>query len=91
MSNAKSMAVGLAALTTVLVVAMAATPALAYVGPGAGVSLFGAAIGVLVAIFTALGIILLWPIRMLIKLIRGTRAKSEAAAQAKASEAGETG
>jgi lipoprotein signal peptidase len=42
-------------------------PAYAYVGPGAAVGLFSAAAGFVVAIFSAIGIILLWPIRALMK------------------------
>lgn len=57
--------------------------AYAYVGPSAGLSLFSAAVGFLVAIFSAIGIILLWPIRMLLKWIRGN-------ANAKMVEEGDT-
>ena len=53
-----------------LILASVATPAQAYVGPGAGVSLFGAAIGFVVAIFSALGVLLLWPIRVVAKKLR---------------------
>jgi len=42
-------------------------PAEAYVGPGAGVSLIGAAVGLLVAIGTALAIIVLVPLRAIKK------------------------
>lgn len=41
--------------------------ALAYVGPGAGLSLIGSLIGMGVAIIAAIGAILFWPIRALIK------------------------
>lgn len=37
--------------------------AVAYVGPGAAVSLFGALIGLVVAVGAAFGILLLWPLR----------------------------
>ncbi|HYL58316.1 MAG TPA: hypothetical protein VEU51_05555 [Candidatus Acidoferrales bacterium] len=53
-----------------LILASVATPAQAYVGPGAGVSLFGAAIGFVVAIFSALGVLLLWPIRAVARKLR---------------------
>lgn len=52
-----------AAATLMLV----ATPAVAYVGPGAGLSLLGALWGVLFAIFAALAFVVIWPIRRLIK------------------------
>lgn len=47
--------------------------AYAYVGPGAGVGLLGATTGFLVAFFSAIGVVLLWPIRALVKKIRGTK------------------
>lgn len=58
-------------------VCMVAQPALAYIGPGAGVSLFGAAFGLIAAVVSALGFVLLWPIRSLLKKRRAaTQAKS---------------
>lgn len=41
----------------------ASEAALAYVGPGAGLSLLGALWGLLLAIGAALGFVVLWPIR----------------------------
>lgn len=46
--------------------------AVAYIGPGAGLSLIGSLIGVIVAVLMALGILLSWPVRILIRRIRGT-------------------
>lgn len=48
-------------------------PAYAYVGPGAGVSLIGAAIGLILAIVLALGVIVLWPLRRLMKHRKAAR------------------
>jgi len=45
----------------------AATPALAYVGPGAGLSLLGALWGVVVAILAALAFVVIWPVRQMIR------------------------
>jgi membrane protein implicated in regulation of membrane protease activity len=45
----------------------AATPAFAYVGPGAGLSLLGALWGVAAAVVVALAFVVIWPVRRLIK------------------------
>lgn len=42
---------------------LAAGPAAAYVGPGAGLSLVGALWALVVALFAAISFVLLWPIR----------------------------
>lgn len=56
-----------AAIMAGAVCALAAPgPALAYVGPGAGISLIGSTLGLLVALATAVGIIILWPLRSLL-------------------------
>ena len=60
----KRRAVGLG---TAALLVVAATPAAAYVGPGAGLSLLGALWGVLFAVFAALAFVVIWPIRRLIK------------------------
>ncbi len=46
---------------------LAASPAWAYVGPGAGLSLLGALWGVVAAIVLALAFVVIWPVRRLIK------------------------
>ncbi len=56
-------------------------PAYAYVGPGAAVGVFSAAAGFVVAFFSAIGVILLWPIRALIKKLRETRIAGVASGQ----------
>ena len=60
-----------------VLMAAIATPAHAYVGPGAGVSLFGAAIGLVIAVFSALGVIVMWPIRVLAKKLRRVRSETK--------------
>ena len=42
-------------------------PAMAYIGPGAGITMLGALWGVLVAIVLAIGSVLFWPIRALMR------------------------
>lgn len=49
-----------------------ASPAFAYVGPGAGLSLLGALWGLLAAVAAALAFVLFWPIK---RMIRGRREK----------------
>lgn len=44
-----------------------AAPAAAYVGPGAGISLLGALWGVIAAVAIALGFVLFWPVRRMLK------------------------
>ena len=47
------------------------TPALAYIGPGAGITMLGALWGVIVAVVLALGAVLFWPIRALLRRRKG--------------------
>jgi len=47
--------------------ALAAAPAIAYVGPGAGLTLLGALWGLIVAVVLSVGFILLWPLRRLMR------------------------
>ncbi len=47
---------------------------LGYVGPGTGLSLGAALIGVIVALFASIGLTLLWPLRILIRKLRGRHA-----------------
>jgi membrane protein implicated in regulation of membrane protease activity len=54
--------------------AFSAGPALAYIGPGAGLSLLGALWGVLAAVFAVFAFLLLWPLR---RLLRRRKAKTE--------------
>ncbi len=61
------------------------TSAQAYVGPGAGISVLGSLLGILATIVLAIGAILMWPIR---KMLKRKKAKASAlAANAEVTEA----
>jgi len=51
------------AVAVILGAATMAEPALAYVGPGAGLSLLGALWGLLLALLAAIGFVVGWPFR----------------------------
>ena len=55
------------AMATITALTLAATPAMAYVGPGAGLSLLGAFWGLLVAILAALAFVVVYPIRRMMR------------------------
>lgn len=76
--------------------ALWSAPALAYIGPGAGITMLGALWGVVVAIALAIGAVLLWPIRILFRRRRKSTAESadetmEETSEAETSDAGEGG
>lgn len=50
---------------------------LAYVGPGAGLSALGALWALIASIGVALGVILIWPFRFLIRKIRSRKKDSD--------------
>lgn len=54
-------------VSTLLLVTLWASPALAYIGPGAGITMLSALWGVVVAIALALAAVLFWPIRALVR------------------------
>ena len=60
------------------------SPAFAYVGPGAGISVLGSLLGILATIFVAIGAILFWPLRKYLKrrkLRRSSMAGKEVAGE----------
>ncbi len=65
--------------------------AMAYVGPGAGISLIGALVGLVAAVFAALGLVLSWPIRKMLKRFRAAKKEEAAKAAGDASPAPDTG
>ena len=66
-------------ITALILLTLIASPAGAYVGPGAGISVLGSLLGILATIFVAFGAILFWPVR---KLMRRRKAKMEAGVSA---------
>ena len=61
--------------------ALAAAPAFAYVGPGAGLTLLGALWGLIVAVVLSVGFILLWPVRRLLRRNKQVSATSDRQAE----------
>ena len=68
-------------LLSILVALTKSNAALAYVGPGAGLSLLGALWGLLLAAGVALTFVVLWPVRQWRKRLRTRRAAAAAQAQ----------
>ena len=64
-----------------LTVGLADTAA-AYVGPGAGLSLLGAFWGLLLAVAAALGFVIFWPVRRMLRRKRANGAAAQPAAEA---------
>jgi len=57
--------------------------ALAYIGPGAGISVVGSLLGILATFFVAIGAILFWPVR---KFLKRRKARREALAVAQSED-----
>ena len=76
-------------LAVAIGVSLFATPAFAYIGPGAGITMLGALWGVVVAAVLAVAAVLLWPLRVLFRRRRRARA-STADADAQTSESPST-
>lgn len=54
-----------------------ATPAMAYIGPGSGISLLGGIWTVVVGFVLALAAILIWPIRYMIRRMRARKSAGQ--------------
>ncbi len=64
-------------LTTLLLATLTAAPAAAYIGPGAGIPVLGSIIGILVTIVLAIGAILFWPIRKMLRKKKAGQTQTE--------------
>ena len=49
------------------------SPAFAYIGPGAGISVLGSLLSILATIFVAIGAIIFWPLRKYLKRRKARR------------------
>ncbi len=73
------------AFLTVITLLLTGTAA-AYVGPGAGISVLGALWGLIIGVVMAVGIILFWPIRLMIRKIKANKGDQATGANTTASE-----
>jgi hypothetical protein len=78
-----TMAKPLSLLFAALAILLVAPPAEAYIGPGAGITLIVSFIGLLVAVVAAIGAVLFWPLR---RLMKRRRAAATTAPQTDAAE-----
>lgn len=75
--------------TLAAVLALAAPQAAeAYIGPGAGLSVGGAVIGVFVTLLMAAAVVLLWPLRMVMRRLRRARTSAQGGRQGPPEEPG---
>lgn len=74
-------------LLTVLLLAQISA-AIAYVGPGAGISVLGSLLSILATIFVAIGAILFWPLR---KYLQRRKARRQTTAGTEVAKAGDEG
>lgn len=65
----RNLSFGLACLLLALGLTVSG-PAMAYIGPGAGITMLGALWGVVVAVLLAVGAVLFWPIRAVLRRVR---------------------
>ncbi|MEM9530674.1 MAG: hypothetical protein AAGA23_07130 [Pseudomonadota bacterium] len=73
-------------LLAALIALLSCGPAAAYIGPGAGISFLGSIGGIIITILVALGAILLWPIRRMMKRRKAATGDASAAADPSASD-----
>jgi hypothetical protein len=57
----------------VFILLASVSPAPAYIGPGAGISVLGSLLSILATVFVAIGAVLFWPLRKLMKRRKARR------------------
>ena len=77
-------------IIAILLLAFLAGPAQAYVGPGAGISVLGSLLGILATILVAIGAIVFWPVRKLLKRRKAATAASQVAESSTESSAADS-
>ncbi|MBT8064735.1 MAG: hypothetical protein KJN94_06925 [Gammaproteobacteria bacterium] len=78
-------------LITLALLTLASSPLLAYVGPGAGISVLGSLLGILATIVVAIAAIVLWPVRKMLKRRKSRESLAADSAAGGASEDPTTG
>lgn len=73
-------------LSALTVSMLLASPAIAYIGPGAGISVLGSLLSILATIFVAIGAIVFWPVRKYLKRRKARRASTDGAAVERTSD-----
>jgi membrane protein implicated in regulation of membrane protease activity len=75
--NPSSMANNMLKIITLILLAILLlapiSPAVAYIGPGAGISVLGSLLSILATIFVAIGAIIFWPLRKFMKRRKARR------------------
>lgn len=78
-------------LAAIIAMVFAASPAFAYIGPGAGISMLGALWAVIAGIVLAIAGLLIWPIRALMRRRKAHTAPASTNAMSDAGEAPTSG
>lgn len=63
----------IAQILLVFLLVASVSPTLAYIGPGAGISVLGSLLSIFATIFVAIGAVLFWPLRKLMKRRKARR------------------
>jgi membrane protein implicated in regulation of membrane protease activity len=61
-------------LFILIVLLLCSNVVMAYVGPGAGISVLGSLLGILITIVVAISAIIMWPLRKMLKKRKATAA-----------------